>query len=200
MLNRIHNAKIFSKFDMKSGFQQIQIKECDRYKTAVTVPFGQYEWNLMPFGLKNAPSKFQRIMNKIFNNYSNFIIVYIDDVLIFSPNIDQYFKHIRAFIIKVKQNDFVVSPSKISLFQTRIRFLGFDIHNGTITPIKRSIEFASKFPDEIKDKNQLQRFLGSLNYVADFFQNLNILCKPLHQRLKKILLNCLIYTLVLLHK
>jgi len=67
LLKRLYNAKLFSKFDMKSGFWQIQIAEQDRYKTAFTVPFGHYEWNVTPFGLKNAPSEFQRIMNDIFN-------------------------------------------------------------------------------------------------------------------------------------
>ncbi len=66
LLQKLCNANIFSKFDMKFGFWQIQIKEEERYKTTFTVPFGQYEWNVMPFGLKNAPSKFQRIMNDIF--------------------------------------------------------------------------------------------------------------------------------------
>ena len=80
LIQRIYNATIFSKFDMKSGFWQIQIKPEDRYKTTFTVPFGHYEWNVMPFGLKNAPSEFQNMMNDIFNNYTKFSIVYIDDV------------------------------------------------------------------------------------------------------------------------
>ena len=63
LIQRIYNATIFSKFDMKSRFWQIQIKPEDRYKTAFTVPFGHYEWNVMPFGLKNAPSEFQNMMN-----------------------------------------------------------------------------------------------------------------------------------------
>ena len=84
LLNRLNSAKIFSKFDMKSRYWQIQIKEIDRYKTTFAVPFRQYEWNVMPFGLKNAPLEFQKIMNDIFNPYSKFSIVYIDDVLIFS--------------------------------------------------------------------------------------------------------------------
>ena len=85
----------------------------------------------------------------------------------------------------VRDNKLVISASKIKLFQTNIRFLGFDIYQGKIKLIKRAIEFASKFPNEIKDKNKLQRFLGSLNYVADFYPNLRILIKPLFQRLKK---------------
>jgi hypothetical protein len=72
LLQKLHFAFIFSKFDMKSGFWQIQIDPKDRYKTTFTVLFGQYEWNVMPFGLKNAPSKFQRIMNDIFNAHSKF--------------------------------------------------------------------------------------------------------------------------------
>ena len=79
----LNSAKIFSKFDMKSGFCQIQIKETNRYKNSFTVPFGQYEWSVIPFGLKNAPLEFQKIMNDIFNPYSKFVIIYIDDVLIF---------------------------------------------------------------------------------------------------------------------
>jgi hypothetical protein len=80
---------IFSKFDLKSGFWHIQIDPRDRYKTAFTVPFGQYEWNVMPFGLKNAPYEFQKIMND-FNLFSKFTIIYIDDVLTFSNSIDKY--------------------------------------------------------------------------------------------------------------
>ena len=73
----------------------------------------------------------------------------------------------------------------MSLFQTQIKFLGHEIVHKTIKPIQRSLEFANKFPDEIKDKTQLQRFLGCLNYVHDYFKDLGIICKPLYQRLKK---------------
>jgi hypothetical protein len=127
LLKRLYNSNIFSKFDMKSGFWQIQIEEKDRYKTAFTVPFGQYEWNVMPFGLKNAPSEFQSIMNEIFNPYTEFSIVYIDDVLIYSDNIDQHWKHLNIFFQVAKQQGLVVSSPKIVLYQTKIRFLGHNI-------------------------------------------------------------------------
>ena len=185
LLKRTYKANIYSKFDMKSGFWQIQIAEKDKYKTAFIVPFGQYEWNVMPFGLKNAPSEFQNIMNNIFNQYSHISIVYIDDVLIYSEDIDQHFKHLQTFLKVAKQNGLVVSAKKIKLFQTAIRFLGHDLYQGTYKPICRTIEFSSKFPDELIDKTQLQRFLGNLNSVVDFIPNIRQVCKPLYQRLKK---------------
>ena len=80
---------MFSKFNMKSRFWRIQISEKDKYKIAFTTPFGHYEWNVMSFGLKNAPSEFQNIMNNIFNPFSHFTIVYIDDVLVYSSSINE---------------------------------------------------------------------------------------------------------------
>ena len=76
LLDRLHETTIFSKFDMKSGFWQIQMDEKVRYKIAFIVPFAHYEWNVIPFGLKNAPSEFQNIMNDIFTHFADFSIVH----------------------------------------------------------------------------------------------------------------------------
>ena len=124
-------------------------------------------------------------MNDIFNPYFEFCIVYIDDVLIFSNSIEQHFKHLKTFLYVVKASGLVVSEKKISLFQTRVKFLGHYICQGIIVPIERSLEFANRFLDKILDKTQLQRFLGSLNYVLDFCPTINRIAKPLHDRLKK---------------
>ena len=83
---------------MKLGFWQIQIAEKDRYKTTFVVPFGHYEWNVIPFGLKNAPSEFQNMMNESFNPFSYFIIVYIDNVLVCSTFVEEHWKHLNRFI------------------------------------------------------------------------------------------------------
>ena len=90
LLQKLVKSKVFSKFDMKSRFWQIQIAEKNRYETAFMVPFGHYEWNVMPFGLKNAPSEFHNIMNEIFDQSSNFIIICIDDVLVYSNSIERH--------------------------------------------------------------------------------------------------------------
>ena len=88
---------------MKSGFWQVQLKEEDRYKSDFTVPFGHYEWNVMPFGLKNAPSELQNIMNDIFNHHFQFIIAYIDDVLVFSNSLEKHFIHFKKKLMSLKQ-------------------------------------------------------------------------------------------------
>ena len=90
LVHRLSDAVMFSKFNMKSGFRQVQISETDKYKTFFSIPFGHYEWNIMPFDLKNASSEFQNIMNDIFNSFSHFPIVYIDDVLVYSKSINEH--------------------------------------------------------------------------------------------------------------
>ncbi|CAL2245616.1 unnamed protein product [Prunus armeniaca] len=157
LLDRLNKAVIFSKFDMKSGYWQIQIAENDKYKTAFNVPFGHYEWNILPFGLKNAPSELQNIMTDIFNPYTAFTIVYIDDVLVYSNSLEQHFKHLNIFLKVVKHAGLVVSAKKMKLFSSKVHFLGHNINEGLIVPIDRAISFADKFPDEIRDKQQLQR-------------------------------------------
>jgi hypothetical protein len=139
----------------------------------------------MPLGLKNAPSEFQHIMNDILNDYQEFSIVYLDDILVFSKSLNEHFDHLEKFFEIIKNNGLVLSARKMKLFQVNVRFLGFNIYQGTITPISRAIEFGDKFPDELKDKTQLQRFLGCVNYVADFIPNIRIICLPLFKRLKK---------------
>ena len=139
----------------------------------------------MPFGLKNVPLEFQKIMNDIFTPHTKFIITYIDDILIFSNSIEQYFKHLQIFENEVTKNDLVISESKIELFKTKIRFLGYEISLRTTKPIQKSIEFVDKFPNQMLSKTQLQRFLESFSYAANYYKDLKIITKPLYDRLKK---------------
>ena len=109
----------------------------------------------MAFSLKNAPSEFQNIMNDIFNSFSHFTSVYIDDVLVYSNSINEHWKHLYSFLDTIKGNGLVASAKKIKLFQTTVRFLGYDIAEGQICPIDRAIQFADKLLDVITDKTQL---------------------------------------------
>ena len=98
---------------MKSGFWQIQIMEFDHYKTAFRASFGHCEWNITLFGLENASFEFQNIIHDIFNPFPSFIIVYSDDLLVFSKTIDQYFKYLKTFLNITERNGLAVSASKV---------------------------------------------------------------------------------------
>ena len=104
--------------------------------------------------------------------------------LVYSNIIDEHWKHLYSFRETIKRNGLVDSAKKIKLFQTKVRFLGYNISERQICPIDRAIQFANKFPNVITDKNQLQRFLKSLNYTADFYKDLRKKSKPLFDRLQ----------------
>ena len=125
----------------------------------------------MSFGLKHAPSKFQKVMDSIFKPYYDWLLVYIDDILIFSKNLQDHFKHLKIFNKLVKKNGLVLSKKKMEIFQTSIKFLGHTIQNGKIALQSHAMEIADKFSDVILDKTQLQRFLGCLNYVVNFYKD-----------------------------
>lgn len=118
IIHKFYYAQIFSKFDLKSGFWQIRIDPNDLYKTGFVVPSGHYKWNVVPFGLKNASSEFQKIMNEIFTPYHTFSLVYIDDILIFFESISQHWKHLQIFKHLIIKNGLVLSQCKMKLFQT----------------------------------------------------------------------------------
>ena len=94
-------------------------------------------------------------MNDIFNLHFQFIIIYIDDVLVFSDSLEKHFVHLKKFFNVIKSNWMACFAPKMKLFQTKIRFLGHEIFQGKTKPIQKSIEFFDKFPNEIKDKKQL---------------------------------------------
>lgn len=95
LLKRMAGAKVFSKFDIKSGFWQIGIKEQDRHKKNFVVP--HYEWNVMPFRLKNALLEFQNIMDEVYKSISGFYLIYIDDALIFSNSEEEHAEYLSKF-------------------------------------------------------------------------------------------------------
>ena len=98
ILKKVGNSKIFSKFDLKSGFHQVAMDPDSIPWTAFIVPGGLYEWLVMPFGLKNAPAVFQRKMDQCFKGTDEFIAVYIDDILVFSRNEEEHARHLEIML------------------------------------------------------------------------------------------------------
>ena len=176
--------KIYSKYDCKSDFWQIKIHLDSIKYTAFSTPQGQYEWLVMPFGLKNAPQIYQRKMDKIFKDYP-FLYVYVDDILIASDSIEEHLEHLNIFSDLCLKHGIGLSEKKAKIGLKEIEFLGLEINGEGIKMQPHILEKIQAFPDKLEDKKQLQRFLGTLNYASDFICNLADKRKELQKSLKK---------------
>ncbi|KAL0459224.1 UNVERIFIED_CONTAM: Enzymatic polyprotein [Sesamum latifolium] len=149
-------AKVFSKFDCKSGFYQIKMKSESKKFTAFSTPQGQYIWNVMPMGLANAPQIFQTKMDNLFKDYFEFMFVYIDDILIASKNMKDHIKHLEIFSDACHREGLVLSEKKATIAVNKIEFLGILIDEAGIELQDHIVEkirnFSNKgFPTTLKE-------------------------------------------------
>jgi len=183
ILKKIGNSKIYSKFDLKSGFHQVAMDPESIPWTAFIVPGGLYEWLVMPFGLKNAPAVFQRKMDNCFKGTEDFIAVYIDDILIFSNDEEEHAKHLEKMLCICEKEGLVLSPTKMKIGVKEIEFLGAIIGNRKIRLQPHIIKKIVSFEEEkLKEKAGLRSWLGILNYARAYIPNLGTLLGPLYSK------------------
>ncbi|GJS39525.1 Orf y [Tanacetum coccineum] len=183
IIQKVRNAKVFSKFNLKSGFHQVAMEEESIPWIAFLASGGLYEWLVMAFGLKNAPAVFQRKMDKCFKGMEAFIAVYIDDILVFSKNEEEHVKHLTKMLQTCKNNGLVLPPTKMKIAVPRIDFLGVVIGEGRIHLQPHIIKKIVEFDEEsMKTKKGLRSFLGILNYARQHIPRLGILLRPLYEK------------------
>ncbi|GJS41983.1 Orf y [Tanacetum coccineum] len=185
LLTLLRGKSIFSSFDCKSGFWQVLLDEQSQLLTAFTCPNGHFQWKVVPFGLKQAPSIFQRHMQNALRGLENLCTVYVDDIIVFSDNKEKHYIHVLEVLKTISKHGIILSKKKANLFKTKINFLGLEIDQGTHSPQKHILEHLHNFPDALEDKKQLQRFLGVLTYAETYIEKLAKIRQPLKGKLKK---------------
>jgi hypothetical protein len=169
----------FSKLDLKSGFYQIPIHKGDKEKTAFVTPFGLYQFNVLPMGLKNSPPTFQKVMTDTLQSCRNFSLVYLDDIIVFSKTYDEHLQHLSLVLSALQAKNLVLNPPKCELAVHQIDYLGHTISSKRITPMKDKITAILQVA-EPRSLAQANRFIGALSWYRKFIPHFATVAAPIH--------------------
>lgn len=185
ILDKLGRTNYFSTIDLVSGFHQIQLDEEDIEKTAFSVNSGKYEFTRMPFGLKNAPATFQRVMDCVLRELLGVCcLVYMDDIIVFSPSLEKHKSDLNKVLNKLKEANLKIQLDKCEFFRKEVQFLGHTVSEDGIRPNQDKIETIKNWPLPATEK-EVRQFLGILGYYRRFVKDFAKLVKPLTSLLRK---------------
>jgi hypothetical protein len=182
---QMRGARVFSKIDLRSDYHQMKIRPSDIPKTAFSTRYGLYEFTVMSFGLTNAPAYFMNIMNKVFMEYlDRFVVVFIDNILIYSKSDSDREEHLRLVLQKLRDNQLYAKYNKCEFWINEVPFLGHVNSNGGISvdfaKVKEIVEWS--IPSLVTN---VRSFLGLAGYYRRFFEGFSKIAKPMTSLLEK---------------
>ena len=185
LFDKLQGARVFSKIDLRSGYHQLKIRSEDVPKTAFKTRYGHYEFLVMPFGLTNAPAVFMDLMNRIFQPYlDQFVIVFIDDILIYSGSKEDREEHLRVVLQILRENQLYAKFSKCQFLLDSVAFLGHVIaaEGVYVDPQKIKAIFNWKPPTNVIE---IRSFMGLAGYYRKFVEGFSKLAAPLTKLIRK---------------
>ena len=192
LFDQLAGAKVFSKIDLRPGYHQIKIKPEDIPKTTFTTRYGLYEYLVMSFGLTNAPAHFMYLMNSVFMpELDKFVVVFIDDILIYSKNKKEHAEHLRIVLTRLREHQLYAKFSKCDFWLKEVQFLGhvLSAEGVAVDPCKVKDVLDWKPPTTV---HQVRSFLGMVGYYRRFIPDFSRISKSITGLLKNQSQVCLV--------
>src|SRR6267154_1965864 len=185
LLDSPSHAKVYSKIDLRSAYHLIRVAEGDEWKTTFRTRYGSYEWLVMPEGLTNAPAAFQRFVNSVFADMLDIcVVVYLDDILVYSANLDDHREHIREVLRRLRLHGLYAKPEKCQFHSDSVEYLGYLLSPQGLTMSPDKIQTVCDWPEPRKVKD-IQSFLGFANFYRRFIYNYSDIVVPLTRLTRK---------------
>nr|CAE02906.1 OSJNBb0045P24.14 [Oryza sativa Japonica Group] len=185
LFDQLEGATVFSKIDLRSGYHQLRIHEEDIPKTAFTTRYDLFECTVMSFGLTNAPAFFMNLMNKVFMEYlDKFVVVFIDDILIYSKTKEEHEEHLRLALEKLREHQVYAKFSKCEFWLSEVKFLGHVISSGGVAVDPSNVESVLSWKQP-KTVSEIRSFLGLAGYYRRFIENFSKIARPMTRLLQK---------------
>ena len=185
LFDQLRGSRYYSKIDLRTGYHQLRIREEDIPKTVFRTRYGHFEFLVMPFGLTNAPAAFMDMMHRIFRPYlDQFVIVFIDDILIYSKSREEHVQHLRQVLLTLREHKLYAKKSKCEFWMKEVKFLGHVVSEEGVTVDPAKVEAVMNW-DQPENATKVQSFLGLAGYYRRFVEGFSRIALPMTRLTRK---------------
>ena len=184
VIEKLHTSKFISKLDLTKAYLQIPLNEESKKFTSFVVESGQYEFNMVPFGIKFASGLCNRLIRHILSECDSFVASFVDDLVVYSNSYEEHLEHLDLVLTKLRESGITLNRKKCSFGNSEVKFLGVVVGNGKVLPDPEKVSALKNFPRPV-DKKALRSYLGLLSFYRKFIPHLASHTKPLTDLLKK---------------